>query len=95
MGHLRMQKMDFNFIKSSREDADKELFFAPINDEDKFFKIEDNMNMANIIFIAGILPSVSQARKNGWNKPIPNGFTDIRVGKNKTRITILNEVNFE
>lgn len=83
--------MDYNFIKSSQEEKDKELFFSPIDKDDKFIQIEDHMNMAHLVFAAGIFPSVSQARNNGWNKPIPEGFSDIRVGKNKTRITVLKE----
>lgn len=85
--------MDYNFIKSSREDEDKELFFAPVTDEDIFTRIEGNMNMAHVMVTAKIFPSMSQARNNGWNKPIPQGFTDFRAGKSKTRITILNEIS--
>ncbi len=84
--------MDYNFIKSSQEEKDKELFFSPVTDDDKFIQIEDHMSMAHLIFIAGIFPSVSQARNNGWNKPIPEGFSDFRVGKNKVRVTILKEI---
>jgi len=80
---------EYNFIKSLHE-SDKDLFFGPLQDEE-FHLIESNWSMANILTIAGIFPSISQARKNGWNKPIPLGFTDIRVGKMKIRITILNE----
>ena len=84
--------MDYNFIKSSQEEKDKELFFSPITNDDTFIKIEDHMVMAHLIFAAGIFPSVSQARNNGWNKPIPEGFSDFRVGKNKVRVTILKEI---
>lgn len=83
--------MDYNFIKSSQEDADKEMFFAPVTEDDSFIQIDGNMNMAHIMVAAGIFPSMSQARNNGWNKPIPSGFTDFRAGKAKTRITILND----
>jgi hypothetical protein len=84
--------MDYNFIKSSQEDLDKEVFFAPVTGDDTFIRIEGNMNMAHVMVAAGIFPSMSQARNNGWNKPIPKGFIDFRAGKSKTRITILNEV---
>ena len=77
-----------NFINNIKEN-DLDLFFGPLEDE-SFTMINTNNIMAHLVTIAGVFPSVSQARKNGWNKEIPFGFTDIRVGKNKTRITILN-----
>lgn len=35
--------------------------------------------------------SVTQARKNGWDKPIPAGFSEVKVGKH-TRLWIWNPV---
>lgn len=61
----------------------------PIQEE--FLLIEDGWTMANIMNAVGLFPSVTQARKNGWNKPIPFGFTDMRVGKDKKRVTIFFE----
>jgi hypothetical protein len=69
-----------NFIKLNTSKEDRELFFGPIED-DTFIIIEEHWIMAHILFEAGIFPSVSQARKNGWNKPIPEGFTILTVGK--------------
>jgi len=46
--------------------------------------------MANVMHAAGLFPSAGQARKNGWNKPIPDGWTDLIKGKLKREITILN-----
>lgn len=83
--------MDYNFIKSATEDQDLDLFFGPLCEDDKVIKIENGMIMADIAFIVGLFPSKSQARKNGWNYPIPLGFSDMRVGKKKTRVTIFNE----
>ena len=80
---------EWNFFLSSQE-TDKELFFGPLDDE-TFTQIEPEWSMANIMMVVGIFPSVNQARKNGWNKPIPDGFSDIRVGKAKTRVTIFKE----
>ena len=70
-----------NFIKSNTKKSDRDLFFGPITDDDTFIIIEDHWIMAHILHKAGIFPSVGQARKNGWNKPIPEGFTFITVGK--------------
>lgn len=80
---------EFNFIKST-EETDKELFFGPLNKDDEFIGIQDNWIMADIMVQSGLFPSKSQARKNGWNKPIPSGFSMHTVGKYKVLITILN-----
>lgn len=70
-----------NFLCKKVTNKDKDLFFSPIDPEDTFLIIEDHWIMAHILHKAGIFPSVSQARKNGWNKPIPDGFTELTVGK--------------
>jgi len=84
-----------NFITENTTESDKELFFGPIEPEDTFIIIENHWNMAHILYEAGIFPSISQARKNGWNKPIPNGFNILTIGKKakKKNIFIFNERN--
>lgn len=74
-----------NFINKNTTDKDRDLFFGPIDPEDTFIEIQDHWIMAHILHAAGIFPSVSQARKNGWNKDIPNGFTILTVGKKAKR----------
>lgn len=76
-----------NFTTNISEE-DKELFFGPIEPDDTFIIIEDHWCMAHILYKAGIFPSVSQARKNGWNKPIPNGFTILTTGKKAKKKTL-------
>ena len=77
-----------NFIKSETAKEDRGLFFGPIEPDDTFIIIEDHWTMAHILHKTKLFPSVSQARKNGWNKPIPEGFTMLTVGK-KARKTHL------
>jgi len=81
--------MEYNFINSNLPASDKELFFGPLTIDATFITLEDRWIMAHALVAAGVFASVSQARKAGWDKPIAKGFTDIRVGKLKTRITIL------
>jgi hypothetical protein len=86
---------EFIFIKNIQS-TDLDLFFGPIDNEvDKIIPIADNEIMANLLSKADVFPSVSQARKNGWDKPIPFGFTDFRTGKKKIRISILNIDNIK
>lgn len=80
----------FFFVSPNVGDSDKELFFGPLDGTDEFIVIEPTWIMAHVLHAAGIFKSVGQARKNGWNKPIEDGWTDIIVGKLKREITILN-----
>ena len=86
-----MKENDFNFIAKNTSSEDIDLFLGPLEpEEETTFEIEERDIMAHLLFKAGVFPSVSQARKNGWNKEIPDGFTSIHAGKNKIRLTILN-----
>lgn len=76
---------EINFISKNVSDADKDLFFGPLVDNDVFIEIEDHWSMANILAHAGVFPSVSQARKQGEHKPIPKGFTILERGKNQRK----------
>lgn len=42
--------------------------------------------MAHVMKEAGLFPSIGQARKNGWDKPITTG--EWTVGKNKIKVVI-------
>lgn len=83
---------DICFISNTLPDSDIELFFGPISKEDTIIKFDNTVDrwMSTLLCKAEIFKSSSQARNNGWNKLVPKGFTDFRVGKKKTRITILN-----
>jgi hypothetical protein len=59
-------------------------------DQGEIVEIEDHWNMSHIMHSVGIFPSVGQARKNGWNKPIPDGFWMKEVGKLKHEVCIWN-----
>jgi len=75
---------EMNFISKNISEEDKDLFFGPLEGEE-FIIIEDHWTMANLLHAAGIFPSVSQARKNGENRPIPQGFTILKRGKTKNK----------
>jgi len=47
--------------------------------------------LAHLMHRAGLFPSIGQARNNGWNKPIPLGFSQFFVGKKKFGVFILNQ----
>jgi hypothetical protein len=46
--------------------------------------------MAHLMHKAGAFTSVGNARRNGWNDPMPPGFSHYVVGKRKISIAVLN-----
>ena len=85
-----MMKNEVNFLHPNVSDRDIELF--GFDGAKNCFHIEDNWLMAHVMHVAGIFPSVGIARKNGWNTPIPEGFSEFTIGKNKKKVWILNEI---
>jgi hypothetical protein len=63
--------------------SDLETFFGPQTEpEDVFVVVPAEATWAHVLAGIGCFPSISQARKNGWNKPIEDGFTPMfKVGK--------------
>lgn len=58
---------------------------------DESTEIESHWQMAHIAVAMGLFPSAGQARKNGWDGAIPEGFTQRdRIGKFKMRLFIHN-----
>lgn len=77
-----------NFIHTSLPEADRELFFGPLDIGEEFTVFDQDQSMANMAVTMGAFPSVSQARKNGWARPVPPGFSEHKIGKR--RFWILN-----
>jgi hypothetical protein len=47
-------------------------------------------SMAHLMVLAGVFASAGEAKRNGWAKPVPPGFTLLTVGKRRLEITIIN-----
>lgn len=67
-----------------------ELFGPEIREadeaEDVFVVVPAEATWAQVLAGLGCFPSVSQARNNGWNRPIADGFTEtFKVGKAKRK----------
>ena len=77
-----------NFLSPKVSDKDRDSFGF----DDENIMIEDHWLLAHVMHMAGVFPSVGIARKNGWNKPIPDGFSEFTVGKAKKKVWILNEI---
>lgn len=83
-------RFEFNFVGSDVASSDVDLFLGPRDEEDgPFFVIQPGWIMAHILHAAGVFLSVKQAKSNGWDKPIPIGYSEYTVTKRKLRIYIL------
>lgn len=60
---------------------EKDLVVHPFSNE---------TTMAHIMVIIGMFPSVTQAKKNGRDGPIPWGFSMHKIGKKRISVAILN-----
>ena len=69
-----------NFISENHLPDDLELFFGPITGHDTTIVFDDTWTMLDIVVAVGLFNSKTQARKNGFDKPIPFGFT---IGREK------------
>jgi hypothetical protein len=77
---------DINFVSPDTDEFMFDTMFGPVSAGERFVLIQPNFIMAHIVAEAGCFQSVSEARKNGWNKPIPTGLTNFVVGKKKIKI---------
>lgn len=83
-----MNSNEYNFIIKNEflVGDEEELFFC--GDSATF--LDASTDMYDILVLAKIFNSKSQARKSGRDKEIPKGFTALTVGKLKTKIYIFN-----
>lgn len=75
--------------------TDAALLFGKVDSEEHepVEVMEVGTTFADLLVKFGIFPSKGQARKSGWDKPIPDGWTEIQVGKMKHKFFIWNPSN--
>lgn len=87
-----------NFMSVHAPDSDALALFGALGEETlpdtevPLLFDPANETMAHLMVQAGAFSSVTQARKNGWDKPIPAGWSEHKVGKH-TRIWVWNPVD--
>lgn len=52
-------------------------------------RFDDKTTIAHLMAQAGIFKSVSDAKRNGWFRPVPDGYSQFVVGKARNKITVL------
>jgi hypothetical protein len=84
-------RVDIEFIRNTTPEKDVNLFLNPKSEgQERIIMNFENKLLAHLMKEAGIFSSVSEARKNGWNRPIPTGYNEFVIGKKKSLVTILN-----
>lgn len=51
----------------------------------KFIRVTQEIDWAQLLKVLGVFPSIGRARKNGWNKPIGEGFSAELVSKKQNK----------
>jgi hypothetical protein len=88
-----MSRIDVNILIGAVSEQDKICFFG--DDEgiipvgEIFLERDLSTRFPELLADLGLFPSRGQARKNGWDKDIPEGWTDLTIGKLKNRVCIL------
>ena len=78
-----MKTYEFNFVDPNVPPAYAELLMGPYEDDDgiTIHLTSEYRSMAHILAKIVFFKSVSEAKRNGWDKPIPQGFSKHTVGK--------------
>ena len=72
--------MEVNVLIGECHDSWVEALFEPREDE-FCLRVPVEMTWAHLLAALQCFPSVSQARKNGWNKEITEGWSEVVLGK--------------
>ena len=78
----------FNVLIGKASKKDLNNFFGPLDGRETFLQLEDK-HWANLLKTLGIFPSTGQARKNGWDKEIPMGWSEASFKKQRTIVFVL------
>jgi len=82
-------KFEFNFVKKGVFDLPETDWWG--FDPEDSIEIQEHWTLAHLAVEMELFPSAGQARKNGWDGPIPHGYTEKRnMGKMKKSMYIHN-----
>lgn len=81
-----------NFAIEGTDPKDIDLFLGPFSPGERMDIVPANWTMAHIMHAAGCFSSINEAKRNGWNKPIPDGYSDYTVGKRRINICVLGKM---
>lgn len=76
----------FCFIGKKCEETDKAMLFTAT--DDLIPLLDTDMSMAQLLARIGKFKSIKDAKRNGWDKPIPSGWSEFTIGKGANRVDI-------
>lgn len=79
-----------NIIIGRPDSRDIESLFDP--GEEPIIEIPEDFRWPQLLKHLGIFSSTGQARKNGWDKDIPEGWSEVIFKKKRKVIFVLKEV---
>lgn len=80
----------FNIIIGGVSGKDLDLFFGPFEKDEVVFHLSKS-EWGSLLATLGIFSSATQARKNGWGKDIPDGFSEARFKKQRTVVFVFKQ----
>lgn len=84
---------EFNFVAEGVSQYDMDMFLGPIEPTDgPLIRFPKSWTMAHVVHGAGIFKSIGEARRNGWDKPIPRGYQHLVLTKKKIHVYTLNDL---
>lgn len=87
---MRMwSELETNIVIGEVSERDKNLFFGPVYDFDVFHIEDDDSRYPQLLKNHGFFQSTGEARRNGWDKNIPEGWSEHTIGKKKRKVYIL------
>lgn len=81
--------LETNILIGEISERDKALFLGPIFDFDTFHNVDPELKYPHLLKQFGFFKSNGQARKNGWDKDIPEGYSEHTIGKLKKKLYVL------
>ncbi len=76
----------FVFLGPKNEREDSNLFLG----NETFFHIKPtDTTLAHLLFTCGKFPSIKEAKRNGWNKPVPSGWNEYRIGSGRNLMEVV------
>ena len=72
---------EFNILIGNPDERNVEVCFGPLLPDDDFIQMDAETRWPQLLKAIGAFRSTSQARKNGWNKDIEEGWSQVRVGR--------------
>lgn len=80
-----------NVIIGSASRRDIKEMFGPLTGQEEFIRIDTNAQWGHLLKELSVFPSISQARKNGWDKDIECGFSEAMFRKKRKIVFVFKQ----